>query len=139
VAAARQAQAFGLAGVHIGEVAPVIVLNAAPDAATAEYRIYFNPRIDVVAPETAAGEEGSVSLPGIRLPVLRPVWADMSYDDAAGVRHRERLEGFLARCALHEIDQVEGVFFLERVSRLKREMALKKFLKGRRQTPPRSG
>lgn len=131
-AAAIDARAYGLAGAHIGEAAPVIVLNVAPDAPKADYRLFFNPRVSAVADEVESGTEGSVSLPGVEVSVERPVWAEIAYEDADGAGRAERFEGFLARCALHEIDQVDGVFFLDRLSRLKRDMVLKKFLKRQR-------
>jgi peptide deformylase len=89
-------------------------------------RLLFNPRILAVADEVAKGEEGSVSLPGVRVEILRPVWSEIAFMDDAGTERTERFDGFLARVALHEIEQMQGIFFLERVSRLKREMALKK-------------
>lgn len=130
--AAKEARAYGLAGAHIGEAAPVVVLNVAPEAAAPDYRLFFNPRVVAVADDTESGTEGSVSLPGVEVAVERPVWAEIAWQDADGIARTERFDGFVARCALHEIEQVEGVFFLERVSRLKREMVLKKFLKRQR-------
>ena len=132
IAAAAEVKAYGLAGAHIGVVSPVVVLNVAPQAAAPDYRPFYNPRIVAVATETESGIEGSVSLPGVEVAVERPVWVEIAYDDESGTARSARFEGFVARCALHEIEQVEGHFFLERVSRLKREMALKKFAKQRR-------
>lgn len=91
-----------------------------------DYKLLFNPRILRVAEDTEKGEEGSVSLPGVRVEIERPVWADISYMDATGTAATNRFVGFLARVAIHEIEQMSGVFFLGRVSRLKRDMALKK-------------
>jgi peptide deformylase len=132
LAAAKQAQAYGLAAAHIGEVEPVIVISTATDPARRDYRLLFNPNVISVSDEVAAGIEGSVSLPGIELSVSRPIWAEIGYDDADGVGQRERFEAFVARVALHEIDQLNGTFFLARVSRLKRDAALRKFEKSRR-------
>ena len=86
----------------------------------------FNPRISAIAPETEPGEEGSVSLPGVRVEIHRPVWAEVGYMDADGDFQTARFERFAARVALHEIEQMNGVFFLHKLSRLKREMILKK-------------
>ncbi len=124
LAAAKEAQAYGLAAAHIGDVAPVVVISDQTEPR--DYRLLFNPRIVAVADETAPGDEGSVSLPGARVAIERPVWADIEWLDEAGAAHRERLTGFLARVAIHEIEQMQGIFFLQRVSRLKRDMALKK-------------
>ena len=122
--AAQEAKAFGLAAVHIGEVAPVVVISG--DGTERDYRLLFNPRIVAVAPETIKGEEGSVSLPGLVVDIDRPVWAEIVHQDEAGAPRTTRFEGFAARVALHEIEQMQGMFFLERLSRLKRDMALKK-------------
>jgi peptide deformylase len=122
--AARDAKAYGLAAAHIGEIAPVVVIS--PDVEPRQYMLLFNPRIGAIADETEAGEEGSVSLPGIRVQIERPVWAEIRFMDGNGAARSERFQGFAARVALHEIDQIQGIFFLDRVSRLKREMALKK-------------
>jgi peptide deformylase len=127
--AAEAAAAYGLAAVHIGAVAPVVVVSVAVDPRQRDYRLLYNPAIVGLAAETATGTEGSVSLPGVEVEVARPVWAEIAYDDADGARQHLRLDGFAARVAQHEIDQMNGVFFLERVSRLKREMALKRFRK----------
>ena len=76
-----------------------------------------------------AGEEGSVSLPGIRVEIRRPVWVEVESMAADGKPSTERFDGFLARVAQHEIEQMQGVFFLDRLSRLKRDMILKKLRK----------
>lgn len=131
--AARAVSAHGLAAAHIGEVAPVVVV-ASGQAAPDDYLILYCPdcpAVTAVASETESAEEGSVALPDVRVQVIRPVWAEIAYLDGAGTRREVRLEGFAARVALHEIDQMNGVFFLERVSRLKRDMALKKARKQR--------
>lgn len=124
--AAIEVKAYGLAAAHIGEVAPVIVLNTTPDGPGPTYVAYYNPRLLAISPDTEAGMEASVSLPGVEAEIVRPTWIDMGYDDAFGHHQIERLKGFLARVALHEIEQVNGWFFLRNLSRLKREALLKK-------------
>jgi peptide deformylase len=127
--AAEAARAFGLAAVHIGAVAPVVVISLSADPGKRDYRLLYNPEIVGVGEETASGIEGSVSMPGTEIEVVRPVWAEVAFDDAEGTRQTLHLEGLPARIAQHEIDQMNGIFFLERVSRLKRDMAIKKFKK----------
>lgn len=122
LAAAQEAKAYGLAAIHIGEVAPVVVVS--PDGE--DHQLMFNPQIVAVAADLVKGEEGSVSLPGVRLDIDRPVWAEIAFDDAAGAAKKVRFDGFVARVVLHEIEQMQGIFFLEKVSRLKRDRALKK-------------
>jgi peptide deformylase len=105
-------------------VEPVVVVSGDPDGR--DYLLLYNPTVKAVANETEAGEEGSVSLPGVRVSIDRPVWAEVSFMDADGKPQTARFERFAARVALHEIEQMNGVFFLQKISRLKRDMALKK-------------
>ena len=130
--AARNALAYGLAAAHLGLDEPLVVVSVAADPGQRDYRLLYNPEIILAAPETAFGSEGSVSLPGIEVPVERATWVEVAYDDADGERETMRLDGFVARVAQHEIDQMNGVFFLSRISRIKRDTALRKFEKSRR-------
>lgn len=130
--AAQEVSAYGLAAAHLGLVEPLVVMSVAEDRTLRDYRILYNPEVVLLSPETATDAEGSVSLPGIEVPVERSIWAEVAYDDADGIRQTARFEGFVARVAQHEIDQVNGIFFLSRISRLKRDTALRKFDKSRR-------
>jgi peptide deformylase len=127
--AAQDVQAHGLAAAHLGLDEPLIVLNVATDRNQRDYRVLFNPRVSELADEVIQGPEGSVSMPGIEVPVERAIWAVVEYDTAEGIGQTSRFEGFTARVAQHEIDQMNGVFFLDRLSRVKRDMALRKFRK----------
>ncbi|WP_297103548.1 peptide deformylase [uncultured Devosia sp.] len=132
LAAATEAQAYGLAAVHIGHVEPVAVVSLS-DPGTRDYRLLFNPQIEELNGDVVSGKEGSVSMPGIEVEVNRHSVARISFTDASGVAQDLQLSGFPARVAQHEIDQVHGIFFLSRVSRLKRETAIKRYTKlGRR-------
>ena len=126
--AAQAAQAYGLAAVHIGQVAPVAVISLG-DAGHRDYQVLYNPRIVETFGDMVTGKEGSVSMPGIEVDVTRPDGARIAFDDEAGHPAALELAGFAARVAQHEIDQVNGVFFLERVSRLKRDAAIKRYAK----------
>ena len=132
LAAAQKAQAYGLAAHHIGEVAPVIVISVS-DPSTRDYRVLYNPEVLATNGPGEAGPEGSVSMPGIEVEVVRPVHARIGFHDAAGQGQELALSGFAARVAQHEIDQANGVFFLGKISRLKRDAAIRRFAKlGRR-------
>lgn len=122
LAAAKAERAYGLAAAHIGEIAPVVVVSGEGTPPV----LLFNPQVIGVSETTRAGEEGSVSAPGVRVDVDRPDWADVRFMDATGATITQRFSGFLGRVVQHEIDQMNGHFFLDRVSRLKRDMALKK-------------
>jgi len=135
LAAATEAKAYGLAAAHIGEVEPLVIISVASDNSQRDYRVLFNPEVAAVAEVGAAGPEGSVSMPGIEAPIERPVWVEVAYDTTDGKRLVSRFDGFVARCALHEIEQMNGTFFLSQLSRLKRDTALRKWHKlGRTQS-----
>jgi peptide deformylase len=110
-------------------VAPAAVISTVPDPTRRDYLELYNPQIIWLGAESADGPEGSVSMPGFEILVQRPTTVGISYDDETGTRVEMQLEGLPARIAQHEIDQVNGVFFLDRVSRLKRDMALKRWRK----------
>lgn len=127
--ATQAANAYGLAAVHIGAVAPVVAISTAADPGKRSYLVLYNPEIIATAEELESGPEGSVSMPGIEVDVVRPVWAEIAWDDEAGARQQARLDGLPGRIAQHEIEQMNGIFFLDRLSRLKRDMVLKKWRK----------
>ena len=129
MAAAAAAPAYGLAAIHIGAMAPVAVISVFTDPRKRDYLVLYNPEILTFGGETAEGTEGSVSMPGLQVEVARPLTVRIAYDDETGTRHELDLEGLPARIAQHEIDQVNGVFFLDRLSRLKRDMAIKRWKK----------
>lgn len=129
LAAAAEVKAYGLAAAHIGMIEPLVVISVSDDPQQRDYLVMFNPEVTAFADETAFGPEASVSMPGIEAPIERAVWCEIAFDDAEGIRSTRRFEGFVARCAFHEIDQMNGVFFLNRLSRLKRETAIRKFQK----------
>jgi peptide deformylase len=115
--------------VHIGAVAPVAVISLSSEASQRDYLVLYNPEILWVGGGEATGPEGSVSMPGLQVDVPRPLMARIAYDDEAGARHEMELEGLPARIAQHEIDQVYGLFFLQRLSKLKRDIAIKRWKK----------
>ena len=127
--AARAANAYGLAAVHIGAVAPVVVISADADPSKRDYLILYNPEVLGTAGPSIAGPEGSVSMPGVEVEIVRPYIADIAWDDESNSRQQRQFDGLPARIAQHEIDQLNGIFFLDRLSRLKRDMVLKKWKK----------
>lgn len=95
-------------------------------------RDYANPRILWSSEELMQHTEGSVSMPGLTEEVTRPKAVRISYQTLDGIAVEENLEGFAAICMQHEIDQLDGIFWIERLSRLKRDRLLKKWEKQRR-------
>lgn len=105
------------------------VISLVDDDAKRDYAVLYNPEILSLSGEPVEGREGSVSMSGMQVPVMRPPRAHIAYDDEQGARHVLELVGLPARVAQHEIDQVNGIFFLEHISRLKRHMAIKRWKK----------
>jgi len=87
--------------------------------------VCFNPRIVETGPE-AIKPEGCLSFPGMTLKVLRPTYIIAEYEDANGTTIQKRFEGMTAQCYMHELDHMNGVRFVEKVSQLKVQMARKK-------------
>lgn len=126
VAAVETAPAIGLAASHIGVLRRVIAVRASGEAAV---RIYVNPVIEWASDETMINEEGSVSMPGVSAEVERPKAVRVAYSDLAGAGLVEEAEGFHAAVLQHEIDQLDGLFWIERLSRLKRDRLIKRYQK----------
>ncbi|TXN06150.1 peptide deformylase [Methylobacterium sp. WL64] len=116
--------AMGLTAPHIGILARIVVVRTSPDE---DLRIYVNPVILWASPETAPHEEGSVSMPGVRERITRPSRIRFSYRDLDGAAHEEETDGFSAAVIQHEIDQLDGIFWIDRLSRLKRDRLIKRF------------
>lgn len=125
----KAVSAIGLTGPHIGWPARVVVLRLEPGTPATTY---VNPEIVWASPERAPQTEGSVSMPGISETVDRAVRVRVRYADLDGTGREAEAEGFEAACLQHEIDQLDGIFWIERLSRLKRERAMKRFAKLRR-------
>ncbi|MEE7457163.1 peptide deformylase [Methylorubrum populi] len=122
--------AMGLTAPHIGRPERLVVIRLQPDEAPATY---VDPVIAWASPERAAHPEGSVSMPGVIEPVERPARVRVRYRDLDGATQEEEAEGLRAACLQHEIDQLDGIFWIERLTRLRRERALKRFAKLRAQ------
>jgi peptide deformylase len=94
-----------------------------------EARVFVNPRIVFASAETAREVEGSVSMPGLTETLQRAARIRVAYQDLQGGQHAEDAEGLLAVCYQHEIDQLAGIFWIDRLSPLKRERLLKRYSK----------
>lgn len=122
----RAAPGIGITGPHIGEMVRVVVLELSEASGV---RVYVNPVVDWASAELSRHPEGSVSMPGVTEEVERPAKVRVAYQDLDGVARVEEADGLLAVCHQHEIDQLDGIFWLHRLSRLKRERVIKRFEK----------
>lgn len=118
------APAIGLSACHIGVQQRLVAIRLADDALM---RLYVNPQILWTSPELKREQEGSVSMPGIAEEVERPAPIGLVWNTLSGAEERAEAEGFLAVVLQHEIDQLDGVFWLDRLSRLKRDRAIRRY------------
>jgi peptide deformylase len=120
------APGIGIAAPHIGIFLRVVVLDLdANDGA----RTYVYSEIIWVSPEMIMHQEGSVSMPGVNDDIRRHARVRISYHDVHGNAQTEESDGLRAVCHQHEIDQLNGLFWIQRLSRLKRERLIKRFEK----------
>ena len=123
------APGIGLAAVQVGEPVRVIVMDLAREGEAPQPRHFVNPEIGWRSDELFVYEEGCLSVPEIYDEVERPARVKLSYLNYAGERVEEHAEGLYAVCIQHELDHLQGVLFIDHLSRLKRERAIKKVKK----------
>ena len=121
----------GLAAPQVGVGLRLVVVDLMANE-TPDPLVLVNPEIVAASEDLATREEGCLSLPGQYADVARPARVRVRYRDLEGAARELDAEGLLAACLQHEIDQLDGVFWIERLSRLKRERVLKRYAKARR-------
>lgn len=131
------APGIGLAAIQIGVPQRVLVidLQEEEDAEGKPVRkplVFINPELFDPSEEQSVYNEGCLSVPDQYAEVERPAVIHARWLDENGGKHEEKLEGLLATCLQHEMDHLEGVLFIDHLSRLKRDMVLKKLEKARR-------
>ena len=145
------APGIGLAAIQVGVPQRVLVIDLQPEDEDAEPepcdhdghhhthqplkkepRVFVNPQILDPAEELNTYQDGCLSVPEIYADVDRPKACRVRWQDLDGNVHEEEMEGLLATCIQHEMDHLEGVLFIDHLSRLKRAMALKKLEKLRK-------
>jgi peptide deformylase len=122
----RAAQALGITAPHVGIAQRIALIELSAEDGV---RSYVNPQIVWASAETAEYKEGSVSMPDVLEEIERPARVRVRYQDLAGVEQIEEADGLLATCLQHEIDQLDGIFWIDKLSRLKRERVIKRFEK----------
>ena len=122
------AGALGITAAHVGVPLRVAVI----DCGDGRGGVYVNPAVVWSSPEIVRHPEGSVSMPGVGEEVERPAAMRVEYAAIDGSPRTEQADGLLAVCLQHEIDQLDGLFWIGRLSRLKRERAIRRYEKLRR-------
>jgi peptide deformylase len=123
------APGIGLAAIQVGVPKRVIVMDLAREGEEAAPQYFVNPEILWASEETAPYEEGCLSVPEIYDEVERPAHVKLRYLNYRGETVEEDAEGLYAVCIQHEMDHLDGVLFIDHLSRLKREQAVKKVKK----------
>jgi peptide deformylase len=132
------APGIGLAAIQVGEPKRVLVIDLQePDEEGGEPvrrpMVFINPELVDPAEELNTYTEGCLSVPDQYADVDRPTSVTARWLDYEGKQHEERIDGMLATCLQHEMDHLEGILFIDHLSRLKKSMILKKLEKQRKQ------
>lgn len=138
------APGIGLAAIQVGEPLRLLVMDLqerkevvgedgeVTERTISDPRVFINPEILAHSDRDVPYNEGCLSVPDQYAEVERPAGCRVRWLDETGAAHDEQLEGLLATCIQHEMDHLEGIIFIDHLSRLKREMVLKKLAKQRK-------
>ena len=123
------APGIGLAAIQIGVPRRMLVIDVSREGEEKTPLVFINPEIVTSSDDRSVYEEGCLSIPDYYAKVERPARVTVKYLDRDGKEQLTEAEGLLATCVQHEIDHLNGVLFIDYISRLKREMVIKKFTK----------
>jgi peptide deformylase len=123
------APGIGLAAIQIGVPRRMLVIDVAREGEEKTPLVFINPEIVASSDERSVYEEGCLSIPDYYAEVERPARVTVKHLDRNGKEQLTEADGLLATCVQHEIDHLNGVLFIDYISRLKREMVIKKFTK----------
>ena len=131
------APGIGLAAIQVGVPSRVLVIDLqeeedAEGKPIRNPRVFINPELFDPSEDYSVYNEGCLSVPDQYADVERPATIHARWLDENGEKHEEHLDGLLGTCLQHEMDHLEGVLFIDRLSKLKRDMVLKKLEKARR-------
>jgi peptide deformylase len=123
------APGIGLAAVQVARPIRVLVMDLSEDAGAPEPKFYVNPEITWTSEEIGIYNEGCLSVPEQYADIERPLECKIKYLDYDGKSQKIHCEGMLATCIQHEMDHLEGIVFIDYLSKLKRKMIIKKIKK----------
>ena len=126
------APGIGLAAVQIGEPRRIVVVDLAKDDEPHNPQFFVDPEIVWSSQEVSEHEEGCLSIPEVFDTIARPSSVKVSFLDREGQARELDCEGLLATCLQHEIDHLNGILFIDYLSRLKRDRIVRKFAKAAR-------
>ena len=123
------APGIGLAAVQIGILKRIIVIDISKKEEKKKPLFLINPKIKFKSKKTSLYEEGCLSLPGYFAEIERPAECNIEYVDYYGKKMELKADGLLSTCIQHEIDHLNGILFVDYLSKLKRDMIIKKLTK----------
>ena len=123
------APGIGLAGIQVGVAKRVIIMDLSKKDDTRKPEVFINPEITWASEEKSSYEEGCLSIPEYYEEVERPAVVKVKYLDLDGKAREVEASGLLATCLQHEIDHLDGILFIDHISKLKRDRITKKFAK----------
>lgn len=123
------APGIGLAAIQVGEPLRMLVIDLAKEGETPAPQVFINPELVESGADRSVYEEGCLSIPDYYAEVERPASVRVRYLDRSGKQHEVLAEGLLATCLQHEMDHLNGVLFIDHISKLKRDMVVRKFRK----------
>ncbi len=123
------APGIGLAAIQIGVARRMLVLDVSKDGEDKAPLVFINPEVVSTSDARSVYEEGCLSIPDYYAEVERPAAITVRHLDREGKEQLTEADGLLATCLQHEIDHLNGVLFIDHISKLKREMVIRKFTK----------
>ncbi|MDI7862181.1 peptide deformylase [Rhizobiaceae bacterium n13] len=123
------APGIGLAAVQIGVPRRLLVIDVSKEGEDKKPLVVINPEIVASSDQRSVYEEGCLSIPDYYAEVERPAAITLNFLDREGKQQTIEADGLLATCLQHEIDHLNGVLFIDHISRLKRDMVIRKFTK----------
>jgi len=127
------APGIGLAAVQVGVLKRLIVIDVSKDKEKKNPLFLINPEIISKSKHTSVHEEGCLSLPGHFAEIERPEECKIKYIDYDGKKKEMKANGLLATCIQHEIDHLNGILFIDYLSKLKKDMIIKKLVKHKKE------
>ncbi len=127
------APGIGLAAVQVGILRRIVVIDISKEKEKKNPIFLVNPEIIKKSTNTSVYEEGCLSLPGQFAEIERPAECTIKYIDYEGRQKQLKADGLLSTCVQHEIDHLNGVLFIDYLSKLKKDMIIKKLIKHKKE------
>jgi peptide deformylase len=124
-----EAPGIGLAAIQVGVPRRLLVIDIAGKDEDPNPQVFINPELVATGEDTSVYEEGCLSIPDYYADVERPASVTVKHLDRDGKLQTTEADGLLATCLQHEIDHLNGVLFIDHISKLKRDMVVRKFTK----------